>query len=228
VLTTPAGDGSPILLLSDLAVHSENLARDRRASLLLVGEAAAGSEAATVPRLTLTGSASKHNNAALRPLFLARHPEAAGKVMVVDMLPSPVRPLGVPPSAVKPLAALIGGEAAGADRLRRDLKTLVGRFGNSSWLESRNDAGVVGRSISELLATDLAPELPRIRASLTVVYACSAKLNYACGTVSRVFASAYSRRPGTRLVRIERSGHTILSDQPVAFQAELRRFLGGR
>ncbi len=84
VLTAPAGDGSPILLLSDLAVHSENLARDRRASLLLVGEAAAGSEAATVPRLTLTGSASKHNNAALRRLFLARHPEAAGYAGFAD------------------------------------------------------------------------------------------------------------------------------------------------
>jgi pimeloyl-ACP methyl ester carboxylesterase len=129
---------------------------------------------------------------------------------------------------VKPLAALIGGEAAGADRLRRDLKSLVGRFGNSDWLESRNDAGVVGRSVSELIATDLTPELPRIRTPLTVVYACSAKLSYACGTVSRVLASAYSRRPGTRLVRIERSGHTIMSDQPAAFQAELRRFLAER
>ncbi|HEX8125162.1 MAG TPA: alpha/beta hydrolase [Allosphingosinicella sp.] len=161
-------------------------------------------------------------------MIAARHPEAAGKVMVVDMLPSPVRPLGVPPSAVKPLAALIGGQAAGADRLRRDLKSLVGRFGNSDWLESRSDAAVVGRSISELLATDLAPELPRIRGSLTVVYACSAKLSYACGAVSRVFASAYSTRPGTKLIRIERSGHTIMWDQPGTFQAELRRFLAGK
>ncbi len=56
----------------------------------------------------------------------ARHPELAGRVMVVDMLPSPARPFGVPPVAVKPLARLIGGEMEGADRLRRDLKSLVG------------------------------------------------------------------------------------------------------
>ena len=131
-----------------------------------------------------------------------------------------------PPS--EPLAKLIGGELAGADRLRRDLKSLVGRFGNSDWLESRSDAGVVGRSVEELLATDLGPELPRIRAPLTVVYACSARLVHACGAVSRAYASAYSRRPGTKLVRIDRSGHTIMWDQPAAFRAALRAFLAGR
>ncbi|HEX8624988.1 MAG TPA: alpha/beta hydrolase [Allosphingosinicella sp.] len=155
----------------------------------------------------------------------ARHPEVAGRVMVIDMLPSPARPFGVPAVAAKPLAKLIGGEMAGAGRLRRDLKSLVGRFGNSDWLESRNDTGVVGRSVSELISTDLTAELGRIRAPLTVVYACSARLRYACGPVSRAYTSAYSKRPGTRLVRIDRSGHTIMWDQPAAFQAELRRFL---
>lgn len=158
----------------------------------------------------------------------ARHPEVAGRVMVVDMLPSPARPFGVPPAAVKPLARLIGGEMEGADRLRRDLRSLVGRFGNADWLQSRSDAGVVGRSVAELLSTDLTPELRRIRAPLTVVYACSAKLSYACGSVSRAYASAYAGRAGTRLIRIDRSGHTIMWDQPGAFQASLRTFLAGR
>jgi pimeloyl-ACP methyl ester carboxylesterase len=158
----------------------------------------------------------------------ARHPGATGQIMVVDMLPSPARPFGVPPAAVRPLAKLIGGEMAGADRLRRDLKSLVGRFGNSDWLESRSDAGVVGRSLEELLASDLAPELPRIRAPLTVVYACAAPLSYACGQVGRTYRSAYARRPGTRFVRIERSGHTIMWDQPARFQAALRGFLAAR
>jgi pimeloyl-ACP methyl ester carboxylesterase len=158
----------------------------------------------------------------------ARHPGIAGRVMVVDMLPSPARPFGVPPAAMTPLAKLIGGEMEGADRLRRDLKSLVGRFGSSDWLESRNDAGVVGRSVSELLATDLTAELPRIRSPLTALYACPSRLTYACGAVGRAYASAYANRPGTRLVRIERSGHTIMRDQPAAFEAELRRFLAAR
>jgi N-formylmaleamate deformylase len=155
----------------------------------------------------------------------ARHPSVAGRIMVVDMLPSPARPFGMPPAAVKPLAKLIGGEMEGADRLRRELRSLAGRFGNADWLESRNDAGVVGRSVSELISTDLTPELPRIRAPLTIVYACSARLSYACGSVSRVYASAYSKRPGTKLVRIDRSGHAIMWDQPAAFHSALRTFL---
>ncbi|HEX8380582.1 MAG TPA: alpha/beta hydrolase, partial [Allosphingosinicella sp.] len=149
-------------------------------------------------------------------------------VMVVDMLPSTTRPFGVPPAAVRPLAKLIGREMEGADRFRRDLKSLVGRFGDSRWLESRSDAGVVGRSLAELISTDLGPELPRIRAPLTVIYACPARVSYACAPVSRAYASAYSRRPGTKLVRIERSGHTIMWDQPTAFQAALRAFLAER
>ncbi|HEX8064048.1 MAG TPA: alpha/beta hydrolase [Allosphingosinicella sp.] len=158
----------------------------------------------------------------------ARHPEVTGRVMVVDMLPSPARAFGIPPAAAGPLGRLIGGEMEGADRLRRDLKLLVGRFGNSDWLESRSNADVVGRSLGELLSTDLTPELPRIHAPLTIVYACPAKLSYACGPVSRAYRSAYSKRPGTQLVRIERSGHTIMWDQPAAFQAALRTFLAGR
>ena len=155
----------------------------------------------------------------------ARHPALAGRIMVVDMLPSPARPLGVPAAVARPLAKLIGGEMAGADRLRRDLKSLASRFGNADWLESRSDAGVVGRSLEELLSTDLTPELHRIRAPLTIVYACSATFRYACGQTRRVYAQAYAARPGTKLVRIERSGHTPMWDQPAAFRSALRAFL---
>lgn len=155
----------------------------------------------------------------------ARHPDAAGKVMVVDMLPSPARPFGLTGPAVKPLAKLIGDEVRRADRFRRGLKPLLARFGNADWLENGSDSAVVGRSVEELTATDLTPELRRIRAPLTVVYACSATLRYACGHTGRIFAKAYSQRPGTKLIRIERSGHTIMWDQPAIFQATLRRFL---
>jgi pimeloyl-ACP methyl ester carboxylesterase len=157
-----------------------------------------------------------------------RHSEAVGRVMVVDMLPAPARPFGALAPAMRPLARLIGNEIEGADRLRRELQPLVARFGNADWLESRSDAGVVARSVEELLATDLTPELRRIRAPLTVVYACSATFRYACGRLGRVYAEAYAGRPGTKLVRIDRSGHTIMWDQPAAFQSALRTFLAAR
>lgn len=76
VLTAPAADRSPILLLSDLAVHSVNLAHDPRASLLLVRDPALGTDSASASRLTLTGTVLKTDNAAFRRVFLARHPDA--------------------------------------------------------------------------------------------------------------------------------------------------------
>ena len=158
----------------------------------------------------------------------ARHPHAAGRIMVVDMLPSPSRPFGLSATAAKPLARVIGDEMQRADRLRRELKPFVARFGNADWLENRSDGSVVARSVEELMATDLTPELRRIRAPLTVVYACSARFSYACGQVGRVFAGAYAARPGTKLIRIDRSGHTIMWDQPAAFRSALRAFLSGK
>src|SRR5438128_1072480 len=51
VVTAPAADGSPLMLLSRLAEHTKNLDRDPRASLLLVREPPPGSESMTALRL---------------------------------------------------------------------------------------------------------------------------------------------------------------------------------
>jgi heme oxygenase (biliverdin-IX-beta and delta-forming) len=77
VVTAPAEDGAPLMLLSDLAEHAKNLARDARASLLFVREPEPGSEAMTAMRLTLTGRAAKDADSESRRRFVARHPDAA-------------------------------------------------------------------------------------------------------------------------------------------------------
>ena len=77
VATTPSGE--PILLLSQLAAHSRNLARDRRASLLLVAPGGEGGDPLAGARLTLVGSVGDRDaDPALRRRFLAKHEEAAG------------------------------------------------------------------------------------------------------------------------------------------------------
>ncbi len=72
-------DGSPILLMSQLAAHTRQLAADPRLSLLLA-QSGAGDPLAH-PRLTLTGKAEKvtelERRAALKARFLARHPKSA-------------------------------------------------------------------------------------------------------------------------------------------------------
>jgi putative heme iron utilization protein len=76
VATTPAGE--PILLLSTLAVHTRNLARDPRASLLLVAPSGEGGDPLAGARLTLVGRIGRpEDDPMLRRRFLARHEEAA-------------------------------------------------------------------------------------------------------------------------------------------------------
>lgn len=77
VIAAPAADGSPLLLLSRLALHSRHLARDPRASLLFVRAPAPDSERMTAARLTLGGRVLKDDNPSHAQEFLARHPDAA-------------------------------------------------------------------------------------------------------------------------------------------------------
>jgi len=68
-------DGAPLLLLSRLAAHTQNLERDARLSLLLA-QGGSGDPLAH-PRLTLTGVAARTTDAAIRSRYLRRNPKAA-------------------------------------------------------------------------------------------------------------------------------------------------------
>jgi len=79
VLVATSSDGTPLLLLSELAEHTRNLRRDPRASLLVDGTAG-HADPLTGPRLTLQGTASPVDEsgcAAARARFLARYSGAA-------------------------------------------------------------------------------------------------------------------------------------------------------
>lgn len=69
--------GCPLLLLSDLARHTANLAADPRASLLLDGSEGR-KERLAAPRLTLTGTVARIDGPAEEEQrrYLARHPDA--------------------------------------------------------------------------------------------------------------------------------------------------------
>ncbi len=69
-------DGAPILLVSDLAEHSRNMAADDRVSLLVDGTAGFD-DRLDAPRLSLRGRAAKSVEPRHRARFLARHPSAA-------------------------------------------------------------------------------------------------------------------------------------------------------
>lgn len=69
-------DGTPLLLLSGLAVHTRNIKADQRASLMIDGTGG-GQEALTGARVSLVGEiAPVRSSATARRRYLARHPNA--------------------------------------------------------------------------------------------------------------------------------------------------------
>lgn len=76
-LTATDADGTPILLISRLALHTQNLSADARASLLID---ATGTDADPMAgaRITLIGAARPTASPTARRRFLARHPAAGG------------------------------------------------------------------------------------------------------------------------------------------------------
>lgn len=75
--------GRPLLLLSDLADHSKNLAADPRLSLLFDGHGPE-EEPLTGARVSLQGHAEVIEDPALLARFVARHPSAAGYAGFAD------------------------------------------------------------------------------------------------------------------------------------------------
>ena len=157
----------------------------------------------------------------LAMMIAARRPELAGRIMVVDMLPQP--------------AGLFGGSASSplANSLRNWISTPGGRrlvggllsaFSPPESSNSRSDPEVVAQAMHELSGMDLSPQLPRIRAPMTVVYASPDP--QARAALDRSFTAAFAPARDARLVRIDGSGHMVMLDQPARFQAALREFLG--
>ncbi len=83
VLTMADHDASPVLLLSDLAEHSKNLAVDNRLSLLF-DDTAGLDDPLTGARVTVLGTAHETTDPRLRARYIARHPSAETYVGFAD------------------------------------------------------------------------------------------------------------------------------------------------
>jgi pimeloyl-ACP methyl ester carboxylesterase len=157
-------------------------------------------------------------------MLAARHPDDVGKAMVVDMLPEPAELLGASTSGIRGLADTLQNWS-GTTLGRSLIDSAIRVFGNDDVANLKSDPDVVARAAHELALTDLTPELPRIKAPMTIVYASpDAALGPAADGVYR---EAYAGDPAAHLVRIDGSGHMIMADQPRRFDEALRTFLAG-
>ena len=75
VLVATEPDCTPIFLISRLALHTQNLGTDARASLLIDGTGGLG-DPMTGGRLTLSGQVRPTVSLTAKPRFLARHQSA--------------------------------------------------------------------------------------------------------------------------------------------------------
>lgn len=85
VLAACGQDGAPLLLLSGLAAHTRNIAANPHVSLLFAAEGPAEGALAR-PRISVTGRAGRHDDAAARGRFLARHPAAVAWAALPDFV----------------------------------------------------------------------------------------------------------------------------------------------
>lgn len=157
-------------------------------------------------------------------MIAAQYPARVGKVMAVDILPAPASGFGFAGAQIKPFADALFGTLMGSPQGRRTLDSLIGGFGGSSVAGSRSDSGVVARAMHELSTTDLTPELPRITAPFTVVYAVP-DVPEDAAAIDRLYRNGYSGAKRARLRRVAGSGHMIMYDQPQRFYAEVSAFL---
>lgn len=86
VLVATNPDGSPILLISKLAVHTKNLDADARASLLFDGTQDAA-DPLTGARVSVRGRLARTSDPGALRRFLARHPSARGYAGFPDFSP---------------------------------------------------------------------------------------------------------------------------------------------
>lgn len=196
---------------------------DGRVVASLAGEIARYIADARLDRPAIIG----HSMGGIVAMMIAsRFPARAGRVMAVDILPQPAGGFGFAGLQVGGLADALFGSLMATPNGRRTLDNLISQFGGSGIAGSRSDSGVVAHATRELANTDLTPELPRIKAPLTVVYAVPTTPQDAAA-IDRLYRSSYAGAKGARLRRVPGATHMIMYSQPQRFHAEVREFLRG-
>jgi pimeloyl-ACP methyl ester carboxylesterase len=170
-------------------------------------------------------------------LVAGRHPELAGKVMVIDMMPFLGAMFGGPgatPDSIRPIAEQIRqGIAAGTGEARRRQieQTIAGMVKTESMRpvtvaqSLASDPGVSAQGFYDVIVSDLRPDLANIHVPLTVLYVLPAGAPLTPDQIDGFYRLSYAGAPQAVLKRIPDSYHFIMFDQPETFQSELRAFL---
>lgn len=169
----------------------------------------------------------------------ARHPGAASKVMVVDMVPFMAPFFGGPTATletVRPIADQIRDRMTANDAATRrstteaTIATMIrseGRRAEAVRHSLESDQGMAARAMHELITTDLRPELANIKVPVTVLYVRSPAAPITDEQMDAFYKASFAAVPQARLTRIPDAYHFIMWDAPERFAREVRDFLRG-
>ncbi|MGD9966060.1 MAG: alpha/beta fold hydrolase [Hyphomonadaceae bacterium] len=172
-------------------------------------------------------------------MLAARHPDAVGKLMVVDMFPFMGQMFGgadATPESVTPIADQIRAamravpEGVVSEQSRAAINAMVRTESARPQIIEHarlSDKAVSANAFHELIVTDLRPELTNIRAPLTVLYVIPPNLPFAPEQYEGFMRASYASLPNARIVRIDDSWHFIMIDQFDRFMGEVNTFLAG-
>ncbi|HEX6086769.1 MAG TPA: alpha/beta hydrolase [Thermoanaerobaculia bacterium] len=170
-------------------------------------------------------------------MLAARHPEAVGRLMVVDMVPfmgAMFGPAASTPEGLRAIADQSRTNILGSPldqgfmsqmfstmTLKADMQPVLMRHLRDS------DRNTVANAFHELIVTDLRPELSRITAPVTVLYVLPANspVPVTAEQYDAMMKGLYANVTGARLMRIDDSRHFIFWDQPARFVAEVDAFV---
>ena len=168
-------------------------------------------------------------------LLALEHPEDTGKLLIVDSLPFYSVLFGAADAAAAaPQAAQMRDQIlhetpeAYAQGERQFLPTMVsspaGLKAATEWAIA-SDKSVVARALYEDLTTDLRPRLKEIKIPVTMLYPWSDAIGLPPARVDDLYQSNFATLPHKHLVRIDKSYHFIMLDQPAAFATQVDEFL---
>lgn len=179
-----------------------------------------------------------HSLGGLIGLMLAdRHPDAVGKLMIVDTLPFFGMLFGptMTTAALEPRAAAMRDRmlaqtqeqyAASEPKIMASLVKSKGPGAQAAIAAaSASDHIVVARVLYEDFMTDLRADLPRIQTPIVMLYPFDPSAGASKANFDALYQDAYAGLPNKRLVRIDNSFHFVQLDQPDAFDKEVQKFL---
>lgn len=169
-------------------------------------------------------------------MLAARHPDQAGRLMIVDALPFYtliIDPAATSETAVSPAIATRDWLLAQSPEQRMaSQEASVARLAKTEAVRPalvsagiNSDRKTVADAVYELMITDLRPELLRIKIPIEVVYAYDTLFGVPAASVDAMYRQAYATAPDTHFTRIDNSFHFVMLDQPEQFSSAVKSFL---